>query len=104
MKRESIWSRDLTPFLWQWLGYPCSLLLVWIGAKALLEGEITYRGVPSCGITGLIGGLAYTVLGIAMTLRRIRRGKQWQQHERVLACVGAVIFVGFIVMRLIDVI
>jgi hypothetical protein len=102
MKQQSIWTKDFTPFLWRWLGFPLSILFGWIGVKVLIEGEIEYRGVVSTGITGLFGGIGFTLFGITMLLRRIRLGREWLKHEVILAFATAIIDIAFIVMRFVN--
>ena len=100
----NIWTKNLTPSIWSWLGPVLGLLLVYGGIKAILREELRYRLWIYHGVAAIIGGVGMLFWAYLMFRAGTLLGKRtWNKLDIAIGICSGMIFLGFLVSRWIDV-
>ena len=100
----NIWQKNLSPSVWPWLGPVLGLVLVYEGVTVIFKEELRYRFWVYHGVTAIIGGIgmlfwSYLMFRAGVLIRR----KSWNKLDMIVGIGAGTIFVGFLVLRWIDI-
>ena len=101
-RQQGVWTRDYSPLIWRWLGPVVGVFFVYCGIKTIVTMQFRYHSQTYHGVTAVIGGIMLLLLAYFMF-----RGPFWKRKWSAVdvsigICAGA-IFLGFLVLRWIDI-
>lgn len=98
---KSIWRKDLSSYIWPWLGPVLGLVFAYQGVQAIFKEELRHNHWVYHGVTAIIGGIgmllwAYVMFRAGVVVRR----RTWNKFD-LAALIGAMaisIYLGFVVL------
>lgn len=88
---QNIWTKNLSPAIWPWLGPVLGVVLIYGGIKAIITEDLRYRPWVYHGAAAIIGGIGMLLWAYVMFRAGfIIKSRKWNNFDLV-AGIGAVI-------------